>query len=189
MKRAICALVLILTGCGTTIRFQKPPPSVPDSEAAYDKVDEGGPAGLYEVEPIPADVDPALAQRMEHVNQDVYSMDVCVGEAVGWAFRHDPNARVKISFGESRFDSSLEMNLLLNSSYENTYTLYTVVSIDGGAPQSVVASGRASTWSPLASVPNAVATCVRDLHSKVNNLLRVTSSPAQAAPASESAAR
>jgi hypothetical protein len=108
---------------------------------------------------------------MEHAEHAGCTVDVCVGEGSRGPSA-DPDARVRIRFGESRFEKELHFGGVLDGNSDMTYLLYVTVSIDGGPPQSVVASGRSADMAPADAVTRAVAVCVRDLHAKVNNLLR-----------------
>jgi hypothetical protein len=143
-----------------------------DPDAGPDRAALEGPAGLYTLVAIPADVDSLLASRKERIDHMGAVLDVPVGEAIGWAFEQDPTARVRIRFGESRFDKELHFGGFFDANSEVTYTLYVTVSLDGGPAQSIVASGRSADMAAIDSVTRAVALCVRDLHSKVSNLLR-----------------
>ena len=174
MRGILISLIVLGAGCSSTVHFQKPTivpsPSgdLPDNSLSLLE----GPEGIYKLEPIPADIDPALTGRTEHVAQDVYSMDVCVGEAILWALRQDPGARVKVTFSDARFDKELHFGGLLAANSEITYSLYILVSIDGGAPRPIVAVGRSAMPSAPDAVRHSVAICIRDLHAQMSNMLR-----------------
>jgi len=186
MKMLLLAMLLVTSGCSATVHYRKPAIPTSPTEEPPEQRDLDGPSGLYTIQAVPARIDPRLLSLMEQVTQDVYTTDVCVGEAIGWAFVQDATARVKIDLGESRVDKELHLGALLNSNFEVTYTLYTVVSIDGGPSQSVVASGRSATLSARSTVKKAVAICVRDLHAQINNLIRLADqgTEAKSTPAS-----
>ena len=165
--------IVAAAACTSVVHYNRPGafPSK-DREVQPDPEAFEGPAGLYTLVPLLADVDPQLGSRTEHVEHAGCTVDVCVGEAIAWGFRPDPAARVRIRFGESRFEKELHFGGVLDGNSDVTYSLYVTVSIDGGPPQSVVASGRSAEMAPADAVTRAVAVCVRDLHAKVNNLLR-----------------
>lgn len=191
--RVLLGVAIVAAGGCTSVVHYNRPGAVPskDKEAQPDPEAFAGPAGLYTLVPLPADVDPLLGLRMEHVEHAGCTVDVCVGEAIAWAFQADPDARVRIRFGESRFEKELHFGGVLDGNSDMTYLLYVTVSIDGGPPQSVVASGRSADMAPADAVTRAVAVCVRDLRAKVNNLLRaeaqaaVPSSPKPTAAATD----
>jgi len=172
-KCALGLAILAAAACTSTIHYRKPKavPSM-DPDAGPDRAAMEGPAELFTLAAIPADLDPLLAARTERIDHMGAVLDVPVGEAIGWAFRQDPAARVRIRFGESRFDKELHFGGFFDANSEVTYTLYVTVSLDDGPAQSVVASGRSADMTAIDSVRRAVALCVRDLHSKVDNLLR-----------------
>jgi len=174
--RQCSALVLLLAaaGCSEQIHFRKPAyPASRDPEDQLDQVQLDGPAGIYALTSIPASIDSKLSSRQEHVEQDLHKLDVFVGEAIGYAFRNDPAARVSLTCNDSRFETEVHAGDLFDANSEITYTMYAMVSIDAGAVQSVVATGRVASMTFKESVRRAVATCVRDLHARIANLLQV----------------
>jgi hypothetical protein len=172
-RGALCIAVLAASACRSEIHYKQPAPVPsrdPEDQPRPDAVE--GPAGLFGLAPLPADVDPLLWSRTERVDHAGAVLDVPLGEALGWAFTQDPTSRVKIRFGESRVDKELHFGGFFDANSEVTYTLYVTVALGGGPAQSVVASGRSANMTPVDSVGHAVALCVRDLHARVNNLLR-----------------